>query len=252
MCAAFERLRDYGDPHALGVSIPGLVDEDAGIAVYSVHLDWQELPFARLASERLGVPARLGQDVRTGLLGEVAWGAARGLADVIFIALGGGLAVAALSGGRPVTAMLSGELGHVVVDPAGPPCKCGRQGCVESICSARGIARAASLRLGEEVSAEDVVARMAAGDPTCTAVWNSAINTLAGALAPVAATLGSTHIIIGGGLAAAGSVLFDTLQSDLNRRLPVPQDCLVVPGLLQDRASSLGAGCLALRELAAL
>ena len=258
-----EALGGQGCP--VGVVVPGLVDDARGIGVWSANLGWSDLPLRDLLVAALGVPVAVGHDVRAGLLGEHHHGAAQDCGDVLFVPLGTGLAVAALSGGAVVSGSpWTGELGHVVVVPDGRRCGCGQRGCLETVASARGIAREYAARrafpsaaggLGEEVaaeevsaeevSAEEVAALVRHGDPLATEVWQVAIRHLATALAPVIAVLGTRRVVIGGGLVGAGEVLLGPLRSALTELLPSAASIEVVPAVLGDRAASLGAAVLA-------
>ena len=105
-----------------GVVVPGLVDEEAGVGRLSVNLRWRDLPIRDVVAARTGVPTAVGHDVRAGLLAETRLGAARGVRNAVFIAIGTGIAGALMLDGAVVSADgWAGELGHVVVDRGGPP-----------------------------------------------------------------------------------------------------------------------------------
>jgi len=237
---------------AIGIVVPGLVDDARGIGVWSANLNWENLPIRDIVATALAVPVAVGHDVRAGLLGEHRYGAARGHGDVLFLALGTGLAAAAMSGGQVISGSpWSGEIGHVCAVPEGRTCGCGRRGCLETVASAGGIAaeyaerRAATQPLAETVDAAGVAARMAAGDDVAKSVWNDAINHLAAAIAPVILTLGTRRIVIGGGLIGAGETLLEPLRSGLSSLLPQGTGVEIVAAELGDRAAALGASVLA-------
>jgi glucokinase len=141
LLAAVDELRAEAEPAAVGLVVPGVVDEAAGVAVFSANFGWRELPLRALLEERTGLPVAFGHDVRAGGLGEGALGAARGVRDFLFLALGTGIAGAAVLDGRPYAGGgFAGEMGHVVVEPGGRACGCGARGCLETIASARAIA----------------------------------------------------------------------------------------------------------------
>lgn len=103
------------------------------------------IPLAAMFEERLGVPTALTNDANAAAIGEMTYGAARGLKDFIMITLGTGVGSGIVINGQLVYGHdgFAGELGHVVVDPAGRQCGCGRKGCLETYCSATGVARTA-------------------------------------------------------------------------------------------------------------
>ncbi|MFD0273399.1 ROK family protein [Kitasatospora sp. NPDC127111] len=232
-----------------GVVVPGIVDEDAARAVHSVNLGWRDLPLAAVLARRTGLPVTLGHDVRAGGLAESALGAARGARDVLFVAIGTGIAAAVLCDGRPVRAGgYAGELGHLCVEPEGKPCGCGGRGCLETAASAAAVAAAFTARSGRAVSgADEVAALLRQGDPHARAVWARAADALATALAAAAALLAPELIVLGGGLAEAGDLLLDPVRGRLAGRLTVQRRPRLERAALGDQAGCLGAGLYAWR-----
>jgi glucokinase len=231
---------------AIGLAVPGVVDEERGLALWSENLHWTDVPMAAQVAERCGLPTVLGHDVRTGALAEARVGAARGLDDVVFLAVGTGIAAGIILGGRMhAGGGYAGEIGHT---DAGhdEPCACGGRGCLEAIASAAAIARRYSARSGRSVTrAADVVAAAAAGDPQAQAVWDEALDALAGALAWIAGVLAPEAVVIGGGLSRAGPTLFDALAERTRARLTFQRMPPLVPAALGDRAGCIGAALLA-------
>lgn len=124
---------------AVGVVVPGVVDDVRGIGWYSANLGWRDLDLRSAIADAIDLPFAVGHDVRAGLLAEHHFGAAVGADNVLFLPLGTGIASAVLSGGRLLADPRSGEIGHVVLDPEGAACECGARGCLETIASARAI-----------------------------------------------------------------------------------------------------------------
>jgi glucokinase len=245
-----ERARaDALTPIAAGVAVPGVVDEERGIAVWSANVGFRDVPLRDLVSDRLGVPAALGHDVRVGGMAEARLGAGHGEAHVLFMAIGTGIAAAHVVDGKAFAGAhgAAGEVGHVVVRPGGPPCGCGMRGCLESIASASAIGRRyAELSGVAEATAFDVAARSAAGEPLAVTVWREAVEALAAGLAAAVVMLDPELIVVGGGLAGAGPALFDPLGSELRRRLPFLAAPPVVAAALGPDAGWRGAALLAL------
>lgn len=240
-----------GGPAAVGVVVPGVVDERHGIAVFSANLGWRDVPLRQLLSDRVGLPVWFGHDVRAGGLAEVRVGAARDAEDALVVPIGTGIAGAVVAAGRIVTgAGYAGEIGHVVVDPDGEPCGCGARGCLETIASAAAIARRYTARTGMSVGgAVDVVAHMAAGDEVARAVWDEAMSALTGVLATAVAVSAPEVVVLGGGLAESGELLVDAVRSGLHARLTLRPYPRVVTAQLGDRAGVIGAAIGALDEL---
>ena len=231
-----------------GLVVPGIVDEDRGVAVSAANLDWRDVPFRARLAERLGVPVAFGHDVRAGGLAEGTLGAARGATDYLFLAVGTGIAAAVVLDGRPYSGQgYAGEIGHVVIDPDGPLCGCGARGCLESIASAAAIAEHYATRTGERLDAAAVSERVVAGDPDARAVWHEAVDALAGALAAHANLLAPELVVVGGGLASAGATLLAPLERELDRRLRFQRRPRLVAAELGDQAGALGAALLAWR-----
>ena len=231
---------------AAGVVVPGIVDEERGVAVFSANLGWREVAFRERLDARLGVPVAFGHDVRAGGLAEGRLGAAQGSADYLFLALGTGIAAALVLAGQPYTGHgYAGEIGHMVVDPGGPVCRCGAVGCLEAIASAAAIAAHYATRTGRRVEALEVHERVLAGDPDAAAVWAEAVGALATGLAAYASLLAPDLVVVGGGLAAAGDALLGPLEHEIDRRLTFQRRPKVVAAQLGDQAAALGAALLA-------
>jgi glucokinase len=232
---------------AVGVAVPGLVDEVTGTGVWSANLGWRDLDLRGGIAAHVDVPVAIGHDVRSGLLAEHRLGAAREADNVLFVPLGTGLASAILCRGQLVTGSLwTGEIGHIVVVPDGPLCACGQRGCLEALSSAGAIGRRWSEATGLVGDAEEVARRAEAGEPEARRIWQEAIDALAIMVAPVVAAAGTELVLIGGGLVHAGDTLLEPLRTALTARLGGRDDVAVRAAALGDRAGSLGAATIAL------
>ncbi|MFR9790554.1 ROK family protein [Streptomyces sp. MB22_4] len=238
----------HGTPAAAGIAVPGIVDEEHGTAVYSANLGWKDVPLRDLLAERLGVPVALGHDVRTGGLAEGRIGAGRGADRFLFVPLGTGIAGAIGIDGRVESGAhgFAGEIGHVVVRPGGAPCPCGQRGCLERYASAAAVSEGWAAAGGNpDADAADCARAVAAGDPAARRVWQEAVDALADGLVTALTLLDPRTLIIGGGLAEAGEVLFQPLRDAVRRRVTFQKLPSVVPAALGDAAGCLGAGLLA-------
>ncbi|NUP23942.1 MAG: ROK family protein [Streptomyces sp.] len=248
-------LRAYGEKHfgepaaAAGVAVPGIVDEDHGVAAYAANLGWRDVPLRRLLSERLGgIPVALGHDVRTGGLAEGRIGAGKGADRFLFVPLGTGIAGAIGIGGRVEAGAhgFAGEIGHIVVRPGGAPCPCGQRGCLERFASAAAVSEAWAAACGDpEADAADCAKAVASGDPNAVRIWQEAVSALADGLVTALTLLDPRTLIIGGGLAEAGETLFTPLREAVQRRITFQKLPEIVPAALGDTAGCLGAGLLA-------
>jgi glucokinase len=235
---------------AVGLVVPGLVDDRAGIALYSENIRWRDVPFRELVADRTGLPVGFGHDVRAGGLAERTMGAAKGCDDVLFLPIGTGISGAMYVAGRLVENMYAGEIGHIDVG-SGEPCACGASGCLEAVASGAAIAKRFNRTTGGSVAgAEEVVKLMAAGDLAAAAVWDQAVDALARALATYASLLAPELIVIGGGLSGAGEVLMEPLRRRLKELLVWQQVPQIVAAHLGENAACLGAGLLARQAIA--
>jgi glucokinase len=235
-------------PLAAGVVVPGVVDEDRGVAVWSANVGFRDVPLRDLVAARLNVPAALGHDVRAGGLAEARLGAGHGAAHVLFVAIGTGIAAAHIVAGRgfPGAHGAAGEVGHVIVRPGGAPCLCGARGCLEAEASAAGVARRYAAFAGTPATAAEVVEKAAAGEPVAQRVWRETIEQLADGLLTTQALFDAEVIVLGGGLAEAGGALLDPLRTALRERLTFHREPRLVRATLGDEAGCVGAALLAL------
>ena len=253
--AAALAARARGDglvPVAAGCAVPGVVDEATGTAVWAANIGFRDVPLRDLLTDRLGLPAALGHDVRAGGLAEARLGAGGDHRHVLFVAIGTGIAAAHVVDGRAFAGAhgAAGEVGHVVVRPGGPPCGCGSRGCLESVASAAAIGRRYAALSGEHgTAAADVAARAAKGEDLATRVWREAVDALADGLLTAQALYDAEVIVIGGGLAEAGDTLLGPLRTALSARLTFHRPPVLVGAALGDEAGCLGAALLALDTL---
>jgi glucokinase len=216
----------------VGLILPGVVDPAAGIARYSTNIGWRDLPIRDRIQDRVGIPTAIEHDVRAAGLAEAMLGAARGVDEALYLAVGTGIAAACITRGQIVTGAggLAGEIGHLPVVPDGERCACGQVGCLETYASAAALARryrSAGGRAEEPAShdpvgapsAEQVIARAAAGDPVAVRVFDEAITALARALIGYTMLLDPALIVVGGGMSLAGLRLLDPLTAAIGAGL---------------------------------
>lgn len=208
------------DFQAVGVAVPGQVDERAGVGIRSTNLGWQDYPFTAALRAGTGRRIALAHDVRAAGEAEARIGAANGFDDVAVVTIGTGIAAALRLGGRSYSGRgLAGELGHTVVVPGGPACRCGRNGCLEAVASADAIARRYEQESGRSVDGAHEVLRLAGeeGDALARRVWRDAIAALVTGLAQLTALVAPEAIVVGGGLAEAGDALIEPLRDGLSQ-----------------------------------
>ncbi|OBG36239.1 ROK family protein [Mycobacterium sp. E3198] len=249
-----DALRAAGGPvTAVGIASAGPIDLPAG-TVHPVNIrSWRGFPLRdRVAAEVPGVPVRLGGDGVCMALGEHWLGAGRGarfmLGMVVSTGVGGGL----ILDGVPYTGRTgnAGHVGHVVVEQDGRPCACGGRGCVETVASGPWMVRWArdnGWPAPPGAGARDLAAAAAAGDAVAVRAFRRGATALAAMIASVGAVCDLDLVVIGGGVAKSGGVLFDPLRAALAdyAGLDFLAGLRVVPAALGGDAGLVGAARLA-------
>jgi glucokinase len=207
---------------AIGVSFGGWVALDGRTVRTSIHVaGWEGVRLAERLEETFRRPTRIANDADGAALAEFAYGAGRGSnGDLMYVTVSTGIGSGVLVGGRLVRGKqgFAGEIGHLPMLRDGPPCDCGRAGCLESVASGRGIARIArSLGAIDGTTAADVAAAAARGDQLLGPIWWDAMDWLGRAVASAANLLDPELIVIGGGLTRSGSLLFEPVQRAVAR-----------------------------------
>lgn len=239
------------DVQALGVVVPGVVDEATGTALWSENIGFRDLALRDRLIERHALPVAVGHDVRAGALAEQRLGAGRGVDTMVFVPLGTGIAAGLVLQGRTYAAHgWAGEIGHADVGH-GEPCVCGGTGCLEAISSASAIARRYAAATGTRVDgAHEVAQRVEAGDSAAVRVWDEAVEALSLSFQWLAAVLAPEVIVVGGGLAQSGELLMGPLRTSLDARLTFHRRPRLVCAELGADAGCLGAALLARESMA--
>jgi glucokinase len=226
---------------AAGLGLPGHFDPRTGSGVLLPNLagDWVGRPIAAPVADGLGVPTHLVNDCRALTLAEQRLGAGRGVRDLVCVALGTGVGGGVVIDGRLHLGLAhAGEIGHQTVEPDGPRCGCGNRGCLDRMAGAAAIASyAGTATVAEAVSA----AR--AGDERSLQAFRRAAEYVGIAVANAIALLWPERVVIGGGVAEAGDLLFDPLREVVAERAAVaPVERIeIVPAALGPVAGAVGA-----------
>lgn len=254
-----------GAPRSIGVGVPGLVDR-AGTLHMGPHLrHLHAVPLERVLAERSGLHAVVDNDANCHAIGEAAVGAARGATEALVVTLGTGIGAGIITRSRILHGAhgFAGEPGHMVVDPNGPPCPCGKRGCWERFASGTGLGRLArdaaaggrleaATRLAgddpEAVRGEHVTEAARGGDAQSQAVLDAFAHWIALGLANLVNILDPEIIVIGGGLVEVSDLYLPQVRTrfaDLvlggEERPAVP----IVAAGLGERAGAIGAALVA-------
>jgi predicted NBD/HSP70 family sugar kinase len=214
---------------AVGVAIPGHVDPEDGSVSVAVNLGITHLPLGPMLQTVLGVPTFVEHDARAAALwlSQQAADGSQAPASVAFLAIGTGISAGVVLDGALLRGdnSFAGEVGHVVADPDGAVCACGLRGCLETVAAGPAIGRQAdeavaagrSSVLSPHSSAADVFRASAAGDEVAVEITDRVADHLARAIRSLALTLGIKRVVIGGGVAAAGPALLESIRSHIAR-----------------------------------
>lgn len=232
---------------------------------YAANLLWQGIvPIAQLFEEALGIPCRVTNDANAAAMGEMTYGVARGMKNFIMITLGTGVGSGIVVDGKVVYGSdgFAGELGHFVVDhtPSGRPCGCGRSGCLETYCSATGVARTAREVLEKSavdsplrkldpgsITSFDVFQAAEQGDPVALEIFEFTGSLLGRTCADFTTFNTPEAFVFFGGLTKAGDYLMRPLRKAFEENvlhLFRGKTQLLISGLNGSEAAVLGASAL--------
>ncbi|HEY7131328.1 MAG TPA: ROK family protein [Candidatus Limnocylindrales bacterium] len=247
------RARDAAGPVAsVGIGIPGLYDPRTGRTRFLVNVPgpWAGHAVAEPVAAAAGVPAFLINDARAFGLAELRLGAGRGASSMVGLTLGTGVGgVVAIDGrvhqGHDGTA---GELGHQTIDPDGPWCNCGNRGCVEAYARADQIAAACGT-----ATAEEAVRAATDGDERATRGLADVGRYLGIGIANTITVISPDKVVLGGGVAAAGELLFEPIRAEVRRRVKTTSvdDVEIVAAELGTWAGAIGAAVHGAEQAAA-
>ena len=235
-----------------------------GTIEFAPNLPWKGvIPLAALFEEAIGVPTALTNDANAAAIGEMTYGAARGMKDFIMITLGTGVGSGIVINGQLVYGHdgFAGELGHVVVRREnGRACGCGRKGCLETYCSATGVARTAREFLvarpepsllreipAEEIVSKDVYDAAVKGDKLALDIFEFTGRILGEALSDFIAFSSPEAIVLFGGLAKSGDYIMKPIKKALDEnvlKIYEGKTKLLISELKDADAAVLGASAL--------
>jgi glucokinase len=260
--------RAGAQPTALGMGVPGLVDLKEGVTRFLPNLptQWRDVPVRERLAPQIGCPIYMLNDARTATLGELTFGHGKTATTMAFFTLGTGIGGGIVVDGRlrlgPLGA--AGELGHQTILPDGPRCGCGNSGCLETLASgpaitAQGVwlmACGRAPRLHEMVESDagrvtpkEMALAAEAGDTAVREALVRAATYLGIGVANVVTVLHPDLVVLGGGVADIGPLLFDTVRATVRERVGMfPTDAVRIErSMLGAGAGLLGGVALAMR-----
>ena len=251
---------DIKNLSGIGIGIPGPV-KDQSIVKFFANFPWEKNINVKELMEKIsGLETKLDNDVNIIAMGEAKYGAAKGSSSSVTIALGTGIGGGIYINGSLISGFsgAGGEIGHIKLEKDGKLCGCGQRGCFEAYASATGMIREAVSRLAvnknnllyelidrkiDKLEAKDIFDAAKQGDSFSLDIIEYKTEYLAMGIGNILNILNPEVIVIGGGVALAGDILFNPLKEKLKKYvLPVAlEDLKIVPGVLGNEAGIKGA-----------
>jgi glucokinase len=264
-----EAVAEYGPIDALGIGTASMVDFRAGRVVLSTNLPLRDVPLRDLLRERYGVPVVVDNDANVACLAELRYGAGVGTSEMIMLTLGTGIGGGIVTNGRLYrgTSGAAGELGHMLIEYDGPPCRgaCPNRGCLEVYASGQAMGEAArdaararpesalgrALAAGGEVDGALLSTLALDGDPVAVAVVTDIGEKLGLGITSIVNIFNPELVVVGGGAAQAAELLLAPARRVVAERALRPQrdEVRIVPAQHGVDAGVLGAAALAIIEL---
>ncbi len=256
-------------PSGVGVVVPGLADVKAGVTKFLPNLPgkWRDVHVREILEPQVGCPVFLLNDARAAALGEMTFGHGKSVRSMVFFTLGTGIGGGIVIDGRLLLGPLgaAGEIGHMTIIPDGPPCGCGNRGCLETLFSGPALAGQGVrlVRSGQapklyemvggdfgKVTPKEMGQAAEAGDAMVREVIVRHAEYLGIGVANLVTALDPDLVVLGGGVAEMGALLFDTVRETVKKRVVmVPTDRLRIErSLVGDHAGMLGGIALAMKQ----
>lgn len=261
-----QTVSGQGSQSVVGVAVAGMLRGTTGIVANAPNLGWRDVPFRDLLAARLGRETLLVNDVNAIAYGEYAFGAGRGVRDVLCVFAGTGVGGGFVAAGQLVEggSNAAGEIGHTKVSlaPDAPPCACGSRGCVEAYAGGRTLmeriqrdlrakipdaARVGTLAGSIDAAHAGHLDQAAAqGDPYAIAILDEVTPLLGMVIANAVTLLNPSRLVLGGGMWTRSPEFARRVRSAYERCVggPAGEACAVVATALGDDAGLLGAAAL--------
>ncbi|MCE5323050.1 ROK family protein [bacterium] len=258
----------FSDIAGVGMGVPGTVKSEEGLVLWSPNfLGWDGVQLAAPIVEQIGMSVLLGNDANVAALGECVFGAGKGSKCMVMFTLGTGIGSGLIIDGKIWTGVNESgpEMGHQIVLANGPRCSCGRYGCLESLAQRDAIIDRAARKahMGRHTSLLEksnhdlryitpaMIAEAASeGDAVSVETLQETGYYIGIGVANAINMLNPDKVVIGGGVAQAGDLLFDPIRTsvEVNALYQQLQACEVVPAQLGDNAGVLGGAALILQR----
>jgi glucokinase len=267
MVEAARAVADH-DVVGVGIAAAGMVDLD-GIMRFAPNLAWRDAPLATFVGGALDLPAVADNDVNAAAWGEYRFGAGRGSRHLLMVSAGTGIGGGIVWNGRLYRGAngFAAEIGHIVVEPGGPLCNCGNEGCWEQVASGRAITRKGrravqrhldstlwELAGGEPdaVTGEMVTEAAHRGDAVSRDIFVEVGHRLGVGIAGLVNTLDPDVVVVGGGASEAGDLLLEPVRDAYRGSVEAPDrrpDVPILQAALGADSGAIGAASLAIEQI---
>ena len=257
---------DISELVAVGIGAPGPLDWDSGVIHEAPNLPgWKEVPLAARIADAIGLPTFLENDANAAALAENQYGVAQGSQNMLYITVSTGVGGGLILDGELWHGAYgsAGEFGHMTVDFDGPLCDCGNRGCIEAIAAGPDIAawvgeqivagHPSRLTSSGDLSGRDVVEAAQQGDALAVSALERAGRAVGFGIVNVAHLVNLDTVVVGGGIANAGELLFDPIRATVRSHLleSTAPNLRVEPWSLGEDVGLLGAAAAARSRLVA-
>lgn len=246
----------------IGIGSPGPLDAKNGVIITTPNLPFKNFKLVAPIVHKFNIPTYLDNDANVAAIGEYMFGAGKGTSNMVYVTVSTGIGGGAILNGRIYrgSSFNALEIGHTTILPDGPRCNCGNYGCAEALASGTAIGRQGreavekgletSLKNYDKVTSYEVFKEAEKGDKVSQDILNKSLNYLGITIANVITSFDPDMVVIGGGVAQAGKIVFDNVQEVVNIRCfkAMSENCKIVPAGLGKDAGVVGAVALALLE----
>ena len=252
----------------ISLAVPGLVDSKRGIMLITPNFGWKDTPLKEILEEEFHTAIFIDNNVNAMALSEAQFGVGRGVKNFICVNVGMGIGSGVIIDGEIYRGETecTGEIGHTTVDYNGPKCSCGNNGCLEIMAAGPAIARSAvkAIRRGRKTAITElvkdklnritaaIVAQAATqGDKLAREIMERTGEYLGTGIANIVNLFNPQIVVIGGGVAQAGGLIFDPLKRTMKKRaFPVPAKAVkIVTPSLGRNCTVIGAATLVLKDI---
>ncbi|MBD7913368.1 MULTISPECIES: ROK family protein [Clostridium] len=247
---------------SIGIGSPGPLDAVTGVIITTPNLPFKNYNVVKPLMERFDIPVYLDNDANVAAIGEFMFGAGKGKKNIVYFTVSTGVGGGAVLNGNIYRGNTCNalEIGHTTVAPNGPRCNCGNIGCLEAVSSGTAIGKRGkeavatnvetSLKQYENVTSYEVFKEAEKGDEVSKDIVEEALNYLGIGVANSVAIFDPEMVIIGGGVAQVGDILFNKVREVVNKRCfkNMAESCEIAPAGLGSNAGVVGAVALAILE----